>query len=125
MSATWSLFLDDCRPCPVAPSWVLATSALQAIELVKRYGSPKRISLDYDLDLFDPTAQNAMMFVKEIPNLGLTADTIYLHTGNPDGRREMFALLQHFKQAGVLRKTEIVASPMLMYNLATGEPIID
>lgn len=81
------LWVDDLRPAPVG--WVWAKSSLEAIEILNRWASTsltlEAVSLDHDLGENDSTLAVLDWFTLE----GKWPRSIYIHTANPAGRRDL------------------------------------
>lgn len=101
-SGDWCLFLDDERECNLelppknadAP-WITARSSAEAINMVRTWGPPVRMSLDHDLGGDD----TAMIFLRWYEN-ELIDGRIHnlpvwdVHSANPVGRDNLVAFLQ-------------------------------
>lgn len=118
-----NIYMDDLRPCPKAPHWLLAKTAEEALALMKEYrGYVNILSLDHDLGDTNKPERNGKWFVNQMIAKRLYADKIYLHTSNGVGRKNMFSYLINAWDLGYLpRATTIYEGPMASYNMATGE----
>lgn len=72
--ATWKLWLDDDLNNPVAPErhvpagYIGAATSAEAIALVKNFGAPSFMSLDFDLGMVDGKKDTAELFLKWLAN---------------------------------------------------------
>jgi hypothetical protein len=118
-----NIYLDDLRPCPQHPSWLLAKTADEALDLMEQYrGQVRFLSLDHDLQDTHIPERHGKWFVNNMIDRGLYAEVIYLHTGNGVGRANMLSyLLQALGMGALPSHVTVHNSPMPNYNIATGE----
>ncbi len=106
-----NLFVDDIRECPAG--FILARSysrcPKEAIDIIESHDI-HILSLDHDLGLdesgeLDPTGYD---IVKYICRVSKKINRIYLHTGNPVGRENMYQTLLGARERGFINsETEI------------------
>lgn len=122
-----NIFMDDLRPCPVAPNWLLALDAESTLRLLAQHrGNINILSLDHDLGDTSIPEKHGKWMVNRMIEQGLYADIIYLHTANGEGRKNMHSYLLQAQEHGALPPhVKIYNSPMPWFNLATGELLED
>jgi len=122
-----NIFVDDVRNCPQHPSWFLARSAEGALDLMRAFQSRVGVlSLDHDLGDRGIPEKHGKWLVNQLVAEGLFADTIYLHSANSEGRRNMYLYLTQAKQVGVIPPSvRIINGPHPSFNLTTGELLFE
>lgn len=104
-----NLYVDDLRTCP--EGFVLAKNIEEAKHYIENF-EVEILSLDHDLgeDEYGKILPTGYDFVKYICENGLRADKIYLHTGNPVGRENMYNTLIAAQKRG------FIDDDILIYN---------
>lgn len=94
------LWIDDCRDQP-DPSWILARTSDQAIDIIKHSGMPDMISFDHDLG-GDDTAMKVVHFIINSwldKTLEMPKNFEYLvHSANPVGAENIRGTMDRFLQ---------------------------
>lgn len=93
------MYLDDIR-CPPNNDWVIVRSSDEAIEWIKKNGTPDFFSFDHDLGQNDTTMIFLHRFVNEcdpknVPNY-------YVHSANPVGKLNIIAFMESWKKSKTL-----------------------
>jgi hypothetical protein len=122
-----NVYLDDLRPCPMGPRWVLARDAETCLLILERFkGEVSILSLDHDLQDTSVPEKHGKWLVNQMVERGLYADRIYLHTANGVGRENMLSyLLQAHEMNAIPDHVQILSGPWPHYNMETGALIYD
>jgi hypothetical protein len=110
-----NIYMDNSRPCPKHPSWVLAETTDEALRLLKGYkGQVKSLSIDHNI--------SSDVFTSKIIASGLYADVIYLHGADNGAKvKALSSLLQAIGNGSLPSSVTVYSSSMPNYNSETGE----
>lgn len=90
------LWLDDMRPLPTEPGWVLARSVNEAIEIMKKE-TVSFASLDHDLGYFASEGGDGVKLILWMAeNESWPTEGIQIHSMNPVGAQNMMALVERY-----------------------------
>lgn len=106
---SWKLWLDDqldtVRPMPnklpwwkfwIEYNWIGATSSIEAMEFVTKFGPPSYISFDFDLGGYD----TAEVFIKWLAEHYYEANIEYdIHSKNVAGQKIIKSLMDSWKKS--------------------------
>lgn len=86
---------------PPDPSWKVAHSSKEAIELIEKFGVPSYISWDHDLGLNDQgEPDTAMVVLKYLSEHHFNVSIEYnIHSANPEGAKNINCFMKSWERA--------------------------
>lgn len=98
------IYLDDTRPAP-DKSWKLVKTPQEALKLILS-GQVEEASLDHDLGSGQLTGYDLLKCIEEeVFNNNFEPPVFHLHSANPVGRKNMYAVIKKIKQQVIINKT--------------------
>lgn len=97
------IYLDDLREVP-DKSWTLVRTPQEAFKLIMS-GQVELASLDHDLGSGQPTGYDVLKWIEEeVFNNNFVPPAFQIHTANPVGRRNMYAVIKKIKEQASLNQ---------------------